>query len=468
MFLVRAVRYLALLVLGGLLSPSEFGLFAALFVIIDGLALLQGFGIGQALIYRKSQTTEAADTSFILSVFIGAALVAISWFIAPLVSQFYREPGITPLFRAASIVLVIHGFRLVPFRLLEKALDFKKKLAPAVSGSLAYFIVATFLALRGAGAWALVWAEVSSVFFETVAYWLTSTWRPKWVFSRKIALEDLSFGWLVVGGSALVFAFRSVDRVVLSRLLGTHALGLYAFAYSIANLPATLFVRVLNTVLFPAYTSLGDDRPSQRSLYLRSTSYMSAAALLYAVGLIALGRYFLLSMYGDKWLEATVALHALAFFALFRALFALVGDLLVGTGHPNAFRSITGLQLGVAAAGLYFGARTAGIAGVAVVMTVAQFVSLAFGWAAAGRILGLTPGDYLRAVRGPMVAALVASAVGAALVGALPEGGDLPAFAGAVVLTAAVFAAAWWLADRELRSEMRRLLRRGPEAQGPA
>jgi O-antigen/teichoic acid export membrane protein len=256
-----------------------------------------------------------------------------------------------------------------------------------------------------------------------------------------------------------VFAFRSVDRIVLSRVLGTHSLGLYAFAYSIANLPATLFVRVLNTVLFPAYTSLGDDRPSQRSLYLRSTSYMSAAALLYAVGLIALGRYFLLSMYGDKWLDATAALYALAFFALFRALFALVGDLLVGTGHPNAFRSITGLQLGVAAAGLYFGARSAGIAGVALVMTVAQLVSLAVGWAAAGRILGLTPADYTRAVRGPIAAALAASAAGAAVVRMLPAGGNLLAFAIAVVATSAVFAAVWWLADRELRSEMRDLLR---------
>ncbi|MCK4409989.1 MAG: oligosaccharide flippase family protein, partial [Candidatus Eisenbacteria sp.] len=231
MFLVRAVRYLALLILAGILSPVEFGVFAALFVVIDGLALLQGFGIGQALIRRKRETNEAADTSFLLSVGIGAMLVVAAWFLAPVVATFYREEAMTPLFRAASIVLVVHGFRLVPFRLFEKALDFKKKLVPTVAGSVAYSVTAVVMALRGSGAWSLIGAEVASAVFETVAYWIVSPWRPTFTFNKRLAREDLSFGWIVVGGSTLIFAFRSVDRIVLSRLMGTHALGIYAFAY---------------------------------------------------------------------------------------------------------------------------------------------------------------------------------------------------------------------------------------------
>jgi O-antigen/teichoic acid export membrane protein len=464
MFLVRAVRYVALLVLGGLLTPEEFGLFAALFVIIDGLALLQGFGIGQALIYRQNETDASADTSLILSLLIGAVLVTVAWFVAPLAARFYREPSMTALFRAASFVLVLHGLRLVPFRLLEKALDFRRKLVPGLSGSLAYFAVAITLALRGAGAWSLVWAEISSVLSETVAYWITSSWRPKWKFSRKIALEDLSFGWLVVGGSALIFAFRNVDRIMASRLLGTHALGLYAFAYSLANLPATLFVRVLNTVLFPSYAALGEDRAQQRDLFLRSTSYMAAAGLTYAVGLLVFGRYFLFSMYGDKWLAATVSLYALAAFALFRALFALVGDLLVATGHPTTFRKLSGLQLLVAGGGLYFGATYGGIAGVAVVMALAQLSSMAVGWAAATRILSIEPSGLVRAVRGPITAAVLSLGLGLVLLRSLPDRGSVATLAAAVAAFCAGYAAFWWLADGVFRSELRDLLTggRGP------
>ncbi len=461
MFLVRAVRYLALLILAGLLTPVEFGVFAALYVVIDGMALLQGFGIGQALIYRKRETSEAADTSFLLSVGIGAVLVVAAWFLAPVVASFYREEAMTPLFRAASVVLVIHGFRLVPYRLLEKALDFKKKLVPAITGSAAYFATAVLLASRGAGVWSLVGASVASVVLETAAYWIVSSWRPTFRFSRRLALEDLSFGWIVVGGSALIFAFRSVDRIVISRFMGTHALGIYAFAYSLANLPATLFVRALNTVLFPSYSSLGDDREQQRSLFLRATSFMFAAGLLYTTGAVFLGRYFLLAMYGQKWLEAAVPLAILAFFALFRSLSALVGDLLVATGNPNRFRAITGLQLVLAAGGLYFGATLGGMVGVALVMTTAQAIALVVGWISAARIVGARAGEFAAAVRGPMAASVVASVASVLAMRVLPHEGNLLALLAAVVGIVVLFLAVWAVLDAKLRSDFARAIRRG-------
>ena len=464
MFLLRAVRYLALLILGGLLSPVEFGVFAALFVIIDGLALLQGFGIGQALIYRKSQTNEAADTSFILSLGIGVLLFVAAWFLAPVIARFYREEAMIPLFRAASALLVVHGFRLVPFRLFEKALDFRKKLVPTLAGSVAYFATAVTLALRGAGAWSLVGAEIASVLAETVAYWLVSPWRPTFNFSRRLAHEDLSFGWIVVGGSALIFAFRNVDRVVLSRLMGTHALGVYAFAYSLANLPATLFVRVLNTVLFPSYSALDDDREQQRSLFLRATSYMAAAGLLYTTGLVFFGRYFLLAMYDQKWIEAALPLSTLAFFALFRSLAALVGDLLVATGHPNTFRAIMALQLVLAAGGLYFGATMGGIAGVALVMAAAQAVSLVASWVAAGRIFGARAGELAQSVRGPLGACAVSAVAASFVLAAMPPEGNLLALGAAVIGISALFLVVWFAADRQFRSELVRVLGRGEAA----
>ena len=461
MFLVRAVRYLALLILAGLLTPVEFGVFAALYVVIDGMALLQGFGIGQALIYRKRDTSEAADTSFLMSVGIGSVLVVAAWFLAPVVASFYREEAMTPLFRAASVVLVVHGFRLVPYRLIEKALDFKKKLVPAIAGSAAYFVTAVLMASRGAGAWSLVGASVASVVFETAAYWIVSPWRPTFRFNRRLALEDLSFGWIVVGGSALIFAFRSVDRIVISRFMGTYTLGIYAFAYSLANLPATLFVRALNTVLFPSYSSLGDDREQQRSLFLRATSFMFAAGLLYTTGAVFFGRYFLLATYGQKWLEAAAPLAILAFFALFRSLSALVGDLLVATGNPNKFRVITGLQLVLAAGGLYFGASLGGIVGVALVMTTAQAISLVAGWISAARIVGARAGEFAQAVRGPIAASVVASVASVFAMRVLPREGNLLALLAAVAGVVVLFLAVWTVLDAKLRSDFARAIRRG-------
>jgi len=465
MFMVRAVRYVALLILGGLLSPRDFGLFAAVHVVVDGLALLQGFGIGHALIYRKEETAEAADTSFFLSIGIGLVLVVLAWVSAPAVERFYGERGLADLFRAVSIVLVIRSVLMVPFRLFEKALDFKKKLAPAIAGSATYLAVALSLAYRGAGVWSLVGGEIASVLSETVAYWIVSPWRPRLRFRPDLAQQDLSFGWVVLGGSALIFAFRNVDRIVLSRLVGSGGLGLYAFAFSLANLPATFLVRVLNTVLFPSYSSLGEDRKEQSALFMRATSYTAAGGILYAVGLIVFGRYFLTSMYGDKWLGAVVPLYALAAFSVFRSLSALVGDLLVGMGRPNVFRALNALQLAVAAAGVYAGARLGGILGVAIVMAVASGVALVAGWVAARRTLGETGASFARSLRGPIVAAAIAVAPAVGLRRLLPADESVVAVVAAGGVVAVVFGIAWFAVDRELRGEINRL-RAGRRAPG--
>jgi O-antigen/teichoic acid export membrane protein/glycosyltransferase involved in cell wall biosynthesis len=453
MALVRAARYIALLILAGLLSPEEFGLFAALYVIVDGLVLLQGFGIGHALIYRQEKSEEAADTSFLLSVSIGILLLALAWFLAPTVERFYAANGMTAPFRACSIVLIIHALRLLPFRLVEKALDFKNKLVPAIAGSLAYLIVALSVAYQGGGVWALVAAEIASLSSETLAYWLMSPWKPKLRFELSLARQDLRFGWIVLGGTLLVFLFMNLDRVVISRAAGTYALGLYALAYAIANLPATLFVRALNTVLLPSYSSLGENREPQKILFLRATSYTAAIGGLYVIGLLAFGRYALKAAYGDTWLECVAALHILAFFALFRALSALVGDLLVGIGSVNTFRKICALQLAVACAGLYFGVTRGGISGVALAMAAASACSLVAGWRQAHKILDASPGDFMGSLLGPLGACTVAVVSSLCLRGILPAQESLLAVLAAAIAVALCFGLGWFAFDRELRAD---------------
>ncbi len=454
MLLVRVVRFAALLFLGGLLDPRDFGLFAALYVIVDGLVLLQGFGIGHAFLCRREKTDEAADTSFYLSAGIGLVTVAVAWALAPAVADFYGEPTMVPLFRAASVVLALHAFRLVPFRIVEKSLEFRKKLAPTLSGAVAYMVVGLLLAYRGAGAWALVGGEVASLVVETFGYWVATGWRPRLRFNRVVALEDLRFGWVVLGGSALIFAFRNIDRVVLSRFLGTDALGFYAFAYSLANLPATFFVRTLNTVLFPSYAALADEPRKQRELFLRATSYMTGAGVLYALGLVAFGGRFLGAVYGDKWDMAVPALQILAFFALLRALQALVGDLLVAIGRPVVFRGMNALQLAVAAAAIVPAARLAGVPGVALAMTLAHAVSLAFGWWRLRSALSIAPRALAAVLRGPLIAAAPAVLIVFPLVAWLPaDAGPLLVVAAGLVV-AVVFGGVWYAADRGLRRDV--------------
>ena len=458
MALVRAVRYAAFLFLGGLLVPADFGRFAAIFVVVNGLALFQGFGLGPALLYRRERVPESADTVFVLSLSLGLSFFALAWLGAPMVEGFFGEPGLAAPFRVCALVIVCRAVQTVPLRLFEKQLVFRSKFLPGLIGSVVYAGTALTLAVRGAGVWSLVCGEVGAACAEAATYWFISTWRPRFRFDVDVAREDLRFGWVVLGGTTLVFLFQGVDRVAVSKFLGTHPLGLYAFVFTLGSLPATYFVRSLNTVLLPSYTSPEADPSKRRELYLLATSHAAALGFAFVLGVVFFGASFLQALYGAKWLAAAGAFSALAMLGVFQSFSSLNEDLIVALGRPAVFRALNGLRLAVALAGLWFGATVGGIAGVALVMAMASAVSCVLGWRAVGRLASVGALDLARSLRGPAVAAVAAAVVSFGLVRAVRPGASLPAVSGAVAVMVATYAAVWLASDRGIRDGWRRFL----------
>jgi O-antigen/teichoic acid export membrane protein len=467
MALIRAGRLLAFLALGGLLSPSDFGRFAAIYVVVSGLALFQGFGLGHALICRRERVNEAADTVFLMSALLGIVFFALAWVVSPFVEILFPESGLVAPFRFCAVFVLIRALRTVPARLFDKELAFQKRFLPGLVGSLSYAATAILLAMRGAGVWALVSGEVVSAGLETMTYWVLSPWRPRLRFRIDLARQDLSFGWLVLGGTTAILLFQAIDRVAISRLLGTHQLGLYAFVLALGALPATFVITAFNTVLLPSYTTPGVGAERQRELYTRAFSYAAALGVLFLVGVFGLGRYFLEAAYGQKWAGAVLAFYVLSLLGVFRSFSALSEDLLVALAKPRLFRGINWLRLILAAGGVWFGARTGGITGVALVMTAATVVACVAGWIAAWRLTGVSARDLASGVASPLVAGAVTAGVLALAKRALPPEPSLRGFIAGGCLICVVFGASWLALDRGARTEWARLLGRDEQRGGP-
>jgi PST family polysaccharide transporter len=460
MALIRGARYLAFLFLGGVLAPSDFGRFAAIFVVVNGIALFQGFGLGHALVCRRERVEESADTVFLMSAVLGLVFLAVAWASAPLVESFFAQEDLVAPFRLCAIFVLVRALQTVPARLFDKRLAFQKRFLPGLAGSISYAVTAIVLALRGAGVWALVAGEVAAAGFETATYWVLSPWRPSFRFRLDLARQDLSFGWLVLGGTAAIFLFQAVDRVAISRLLGTHELGLYLFALTLGSLPANYVIRAFNTVLLPSYTKDGVGADRQRDLYLRALSYAAALGVLFVVVVLGLGRYFLEAAYGQKWAGAVLALYVLAVLGVLRSFSALSEDLIVALGKPRLFRRINWARLLLAAATVWFSAKAWGITGVAVAMTAATALACVVGWVVAGKLTGVSLRGFTRSLLWPVAAGVIAAGALFLVRGALPDAPSLPGFAAAGALVSLVYGASWLVLDGGARRELARLLAR--------
>jgi len=261
----------------------------------------------------------------------------------------------------------------------------------------------------------------------------------------------------------LLFLYQGIDRVVIGKVLGTRELGFYAFAFTLATVPASYAVRALNTVLLPSYASPRTLAQDRTAIFLRATSYACALGALFVIGVLSLGSRFLEAAYGEKWLGACGTLAVLAFLGLFQSFSSLSEDLVVGIGRPSVFRRLSALRFVIAAAGVWAAARLAGIMGVALVVTFAMLVSTVAGWSAALRLLGATARDLGRAVTRPLLAAAAVAPLAAVAARALPRGLSVVAVVALGGLLAAVYAAVWLAIDRDARRECLKCL---PPANG--
>ena len=460
--LARGTRYIAVLILGRLLSPTDFGTFASLYVLVEGLFLVAGMGLGEAVIVNREHEAETADAVFLLSAGLGIASFAVAWIAAPAVESFYRLDHGAGVFRALASVLVIHGLRVVPMRLLEKAFDFRAKVIPTLLGAIAYLVISVALAARGRAVWSFVIALLVASLVEMIAFWIKSPWRPRFRWDPAIARRVLAFGLPVVLGSVGIYLFGSVDRVVLARWGGPEMLGPYAFAFSLASLPATLGAAIVGGVLLPSYGLLADDAERRLSLHLRAAGVIAGAAVLFAALGFLLSRDALTLAYGEKWDAAVPVLQVLVLGSVFRSLVSLVGDFLVGVGNPRGFQRMNVLQLGIAVVAVPLALPRAGVVGVAVAMSLASAVALVYGWVMASSAVHAPFLRFASCLATPLRAG-VAGTLGILGARMVASSTGALAVAGAAIAGTLAFSIAWWLLDAPLRQDVYRLLRRGSD-----
>jgi O-antigen/teichoic acid export membrane protein len=106
-------------------------------------------GIGTALIYKKDDADKANNTAFFIFPIAAALLYLISYLMAPIAADVFKEPDIETIIRILSLTFVILSFGTVPSFLLDKNLDFAKKAIPQVLPKIGYGIVAIWLAFQG-------------------------------------------------------------------------------------------------------------------------------------------------------------------------------------------------------------------------------------------------------------------------------------------------------------------------------
>jgi O-antigen/teichoic acid export membrane protein len=237
------------------------------------------------------------------------------------------------------------------------------------------------MALLGWGATALVaaWLVQASVVLLASYSLKPHALRPLFWYAG--AATAVNTGRAVFITNIVNWLLSNMDRVLIGRLLNTHALGLYNVAYNMATLPNSVLLGALQPAFLAAGARLQDQLPRLGRVYLQMLASVLVLVFPAFVFLALVAGDLVRLLYGQAWLEAGWALQILFVSMPAYVVWGLSTPVLWNTGHKHYEFALQLPLVLVGIAGFYAfadqGLRSAAAVAAALLVLRALVMSLA-------------------------------------------------------------------------------------------
>lgn len=406
-----AIRVLALMVMGRLLTPEDYGLVTMVTAFTGMLNMFGCFGLFQAAIQRDALSEDESSSLFWLNMACGALLTLTAILSAPMVSAFYGEPRLLAIMDVIAFTFVITAAGIQHGVLLQRRLSFGVAARIEIGSLLIATAVSVGMAMAGCGYWAIVSMTITLPLATTIGLWLLTGWIPGRPRSGTGLGSMLRFG----GGTTLIgflsYLSTNIDKLLLGRVWGTEATGLYSRAFYLINFPTENLNTTIGEVAFAALSRTRGDLDRLRRYFLKGYSLVVTLTLPLAAICGLFADDLIMVVLGPKWTSAIEIFRILAPTILVLAISNPLGWLLNALGLVKRGVQIglfsTSVMIAGILAGLPYGPRGVAIAYSSVMVLKVIPVSV---WALHGT--GVRFRAFVGALASPLAACAIAASIG--------------------------------------------------------
>jgi O-antigen/teichoic acid export membrane protein len=412
-----------LMVLARLLSPDDFGLIGMAATLTGFLGLFRDAGLSAATVQRRDVTHEQISTLFWINLAVGVGLAACAVLLAPALVRFYGEPRLYWIVIVTGASFMFGGLAAQHGALIAREMRFATQARVDLTALALGSAVGVVMAFFGWGYWSLVAMGLVTSFASAAGVLLASSWTPGPPRRGAGVRSMLRFGGLSTFNGFLVFLAWNSDNILLGRVWGAHALGLYGRAYQLATLPVEQLTSTLSGVAISGLSAVQDDLERLSRSFLRGYALLVSATIPIAIACPLFAEEIIHILLGEKWMGVVPIFRLLAPTSLVFALANPLSWLVMATGRVGRAVSITATVTPVVIIGILLG-LSHGPTGVAMGYSAAMALILIpiTAWSKQGT--GISWSDLWNVTRIPLLAGAAAGAIGFGVKFSL--GGALP------------------------------------------
>jgi O-antigen/teichoic acid export membrane protein len=379
---IRAIlQLIQLLVLARLLTAEEFGLVALVMIVIGFSQIFMDMGISNAIIHKQNITEIQLSSLYWLNIFSGLILTVVVFIASPSVADFYENKAIIPLLEVLSFSFLINSIGNQYRVLFRKSLKFNILAKIEVIGCITTFFCAIFLALNEYGAFSLIYATLANALISNLMVLSLGMrlHRPKLTYHHNEVKKFLNFGLYQMGQNSITYFNSQFDVILIGKLLGTEALGLYSLTKQLVMRPYQIINPVITSVMFPIMAKIQNDQTKLKSIYLKIINFLASLNFPIYGAMVILASTLVPLILGDKWIEAIEIFQVLSVYAAVRTISSPSGSLLLAKGRADLgfWWSISGFTFIPIA--IYIGSQW-GLIGISTSLLLYQLILLIPNW----------------------------------------------------------------------------------------
>jgi O-antigen/teichoic acid export membrane protein len=417
------VQILKISILARFLSPEDFGLMALASVVIGFMQVFADGGVSNAIIYKQDITEKQLSSLYWFNVFVGFALFLVILGITPFFSSFYSEKELNVIIPIVGLTVFLQSFSFQFKALFEKKLLFNTVAKIEIISRVVSLIVAVLLAYEGFGVYALVYSLVVMVFLETVLFVLKgiSLHKPSFFFSFKEIVFFIKFGLFQLGERITNYFSSQLDILLIGKLLGTEAVGIYSVVKQIVMRPAYLINPIVTRITFPVMSKFQNDIQKLKGIYLKTVGYVSSVNFPVYTGIIVLAPWIVEVLLGEEWKKSILIFQLLSVYFMFRAVGNPVGSLILARGRPDIEFYWNLVMLVYIPFWIFIGSFY-GLEGVALALAVSHIFLVTIDWFfLVKRMCGASFVEYHEKVSIPLAVSLISGITAYYLLKSLPD-----------------------------------------------
>jgi len=327
----RLLGIISVVIFARVLSPDDYGIVAIAQLSFSFLQILLSDGSRAYLIRKPVVTDDDLDTAWTIRLTLVALIAIIIFITKDIISNFFNEPRLITILYYLSISFFISAFQNIGDIVYEKKLEYRKIFLFGFIVKLSGFIASICLALYIQNYWVLICGLIAMQITSVFMSYLLFEHRPRLTLCQ--VNEQWKFSKWIFLGNITSFIRNKLDRVLISKYLGTIELGFFNMSYHLSDMPYTEIIAPINKVVYSSYSQTLENKNNLAEMFLQVVGVMSIIIFPLYFGLVVLSKDIVLLLLGEKWDYVKTILPIVVFLLMSQTISLLATNILTALGE---------------------------------------------------------------------------------------------------------------------------------------